>query len=254
LGIPVVKKYKYLGLWLNSKLSLDDQLEHIRKKSKFIKAKLSPVLSTTSLDYRKNLWALFIRPLFEFTLPLHKIEVACSRKEELRRLLKFTFKSFTRISKTTPDRIVYKLCGYNIDERAEENHKIQGQKWTERCQNWEMTAKKSENGLQQEELEMESAEKEEDLCKGIPAIGVELINTLTMLCPKCESTKIMNAEHLKELHGLMVPDPIEMFREVQKLQNSDEGKGTRAYKMWKAYQMIKVVVDKLRGFTNHGDI
>jgi len=69
LGIPVERKYKYLGLWLNQKLTLDDQIEHIKKKSKFIKVKLGPVLTNSSLGYRKNLWELFIRPLFEFALP-----------------------------------------------------------------------------------------------------------------------------------------------------------------------------------------
>jgi len=70
LGIPVVSKYKYLGLWLNRKLTLDDQLAHIRRKANFIALKLSPLLHKVSLDYRKNLWEIFVKPLFEFLLPI----------------------------------------------------------------------------------------------------------------------------------------------------------------------------------------
>jgi hypothetical protein len=51
LGIPVEEKYKYLRLWLNQKLTLDDQIEHIRRKSDFMKTKLGPVLTNCSLGY-----------------------------------------------------------------------------------------------------------------------------------------------------------------------------------------------------------
>jgi len=56
LGVPVLPKYKYLGLWLNRKITLDDQLEHIWKKTNFIALKLSPLLHRVLLDYRRNLW------------------------------------------------------------------------------------------------------------------------------------------------------------------------------------------------------
>jgi len=122
MGIPIQDKYKYLGLWLNRKLTLDDQIEHIRKKSDFIKVKLGPVLSVCSLGYRKNLWELFIRPLFEFTLPINYFERASSRKEELKRVLKHTFKGFTKLSKTVPDSLINSLCGYDIAVRGGRNH------------------------------------------------------------------------------------------------------------------------------------
>ena len=70
LGIPVLDKYKYLGLWLNNKITAADQIAHIKKKSLFISNKLFPLLRTSSLELRKNLWQTFIRPLFEFCLPL----------------------------------------------------------------------------------------------------------------------------------------------------------------------------------------
>jgi len=64
-GIAVLTEYKYLGLWMDSKLTLSKQMSHVRKKCHFIKMKLSPILSRISLDYRKNLWTTFIRPLID---------------------------------------------------------------------------------------------------------------------------------------------------------------------------------------------
>jgi len=35
-GIPIVTEYKYLGMWVNQKLTLDPQMDHIDKKCKFL--------------------------------------------------------------------------------------------------------------------------------------------------------------------------------------------------------------------------
>ena len=43
-GFPVVNQYKYLGSWLNQKLTLDAQISHMKKKFNFIRSRLSPAL------------------------------------------------------------------------------------------------------------------------------------------------------------------------------------------------------------------
>ena len=43
-GIPVVEKYKYLGLWVNSKLTMDLQLGYIKDKAQYLEFKLWPLL------------------------------------------------------------------------------------------------------------------------------------------------------------------------------------------------------------------
>jgi len=39
-GIPVVEKYKYLGVWIDGKLTMDPQLQHIKDKANFLVYKL----------------------------------------------------------------------------------------------------------------------------------------------------------------------------------------------------------------------
>lgn len=66
-GIPILSEYKYLGLYLTFKLSLNKQVSHIRRKCAFIKVKLNPILNKVSLEYRKNLWTTF--PLYYSETP-----------------------------------------------------------------------------------------------------------------------------------------------------------------------------------------
>ena len=97
---------------------------------------LASVLSNCSLAYRQNSWELFIRPLFEFVLPLFHYESSVSRKDELDRLLKRTFKNFTKLSRTTPDALIHALCGYDLKRSSEEIIQEQTKKWTTRVSHW----------------------------------------------------------------------------------------------------------------------
>jgi len=69
-GIPVVERYKYLGLWVNAKLTMDMQLDYIRDKAQYQVYKLWPLLKNVSLDYRINLWTVLIRPMFEMLISM----------------------------------------------------------------------------------------------------------------------------------------------------------------------------------------
>ena len=96
---PIVNQYKYLGTWFNQKLTLDTQIQHILEKTYFIRSKLSPTLYTASLDFRKNLWQIFVIPMYEFMLPLYYHEESSTKKELVQRMLRKSFKSYTSIKK-----------------------------------------------------------------------------------------------------------------------------------------------------------
>ena len=53
---------------------IDPQIEFIEKKVNFMKYKLGPCPYNATLDLRKNLWQVFVVPLFEFTLPTYFYE------------------------------------------------------------------------------------------------------------------------------------------------------------------------------------
>jgi hypothetical protein len=80
-GIPVVDQYRYLGLTLNSKLTLKDQISFISRKSAYIRYKLSSIINNSTLELRKKFWQMFIRPLTEFTIPLYNHEESLTQKQ-----------------------------------------------------------------------------------------------------------------------------------------------------------------------------
>ncbi len=80
-GVPVIGSYKYLGVWIDQKLSPRKHLNFLfgvkkassddgqgkRGKVNYLVNSLGPCFKNISFDYRVNLWITFIRPLF---LPL----------------------------------------------------------------------------------------------------------------------------------------------------------------------------------------
>jgi len=92
--IPVVNSYKYLGLRINQKLTMDDQIAYINDKSEDLQRRLSPFLYNSDLDTKKNLWQVFIQSICEFLLPLYKYESTENRKQDAERVIRKSFKSF----------------------------------------------------------------------------------------------------------------------------------------------------------------
>jgi len=56
---------------------------------------------------------------------------------------------------------------------------------------------------------------------------------------------IMNAKHLRDIHGLNIPEPMQFFRKVQ----GDSDKiGTRVYRMMEIHSQIGDIVRKIHQF------
>ena len=53
-GIPIVSVYKYLGIYMEPKLTMSTQLENIKKKANFVFVKLYPYLVNASADGRRD--------------------------------------------------------------------------------------------------------------------------------------------------------------------------------------------------------
>ncbi len=82
-GLPVVAYYKYLGMWVDSQLSLERQAQAIAKKTDWMTIKLWHILQTASLTFRINLWTVFIRPLFEILTIFYNAEKSVSKKQKV---------------------------------------------------------------------------------------------------------------------------------------------------------------------------
>ena len=130
--IPVVSQYRYLGLNLTPSLHLNAQIKYISIKAKEIFTRLYPFIKTAEADTRKNLWQVFILPLFEFLLPLYANECTKFWKNKITKLVNGTFKLFIGLSKSTPDYITQLLLGYNFIQRAYFMQMSNQMKWEER--------------------------------------------------------------------------------------------------------------------------
>ncbi len=129
--IPVVDTYKYLGMWVNCKLTTDPQLEHIKDKVQFQAYKLWPMLKNISLDYRINLWTVLVRPMFEMLIGLYETE-GKTNKEKIHRLIRKTFRKFTLIKKNVSNKVIFKLMDFDFEERVHKVMQITRTKWDAR--------------------------------------------------------------------------------------------------------------------------
>lgn len=251
-GYPVVDKYKYLGTWLNQKLTLDDQMEHIVKKTYFIRSKLTPSLFNASLDLRKNLWQIFVVPLYEFALPLYAAENAVTKKEKTKRLLRASFRSYIGLKKTVRLDLLADLMGYNLDTRADKVKYISKQRWRHRLRGELYDIATDTDPRVQVEVTV-------NMCKGVPKGVIKYINMQASLCPICKSKNIKrqsNTHHINKAHKYNFKTTQQLIQEI-KTQTEKLKKEAKAEKKRKPKRMalleaaetlIQADVDKFKSF------
>jgi len=100
-GIPLCERYKYLGTWMDSKLTCGAQIYHIKKKAAHIFVKLYSYLAVASADARRDMWQTMVSPLFNSAYVLLQYEPSEANRASLERLQRMTFKKFLMISKST---------------------------------------------------------------------------------------------------------------------------------------------------------
>jgi len=199
-GIPICSKYKYLGTWLNSKLTCGPQIRHIRKKAAHLFTKLYPYLSNASADARRDMWQTMVAPLFNAALILLEFEPSLTHKLSLERVRRMTFKQFMMISKRTNTQLVNDLIRKDLRTLAQLTVNTSRIQWEQRKARVHVTEKlpilREKNGL-----------------RGVPNSFCDLINTQTKQCPKCkEKGTITNAWHLKYKHGVQITNINRIWR------------------------------------------
>ncbi len=200
-GYPIVDEYKYLGTWFNQKLTLSTQLQHILKNTYFIRNRLSPVLYNASLDLRKNLWQVFVLPMYEFIIPLYCNEKAKTKRQLLEKLLRKSFKSYTGLKKTVDTNLINDMMGYNLEDRSGQLQYISEQKWRCRQLGQLYNHEKGSN------VGYTSKTFTRNLCKNMPKTMVKYINMQTSLCLKCKELDITtrcSKDHLGKTHKTVI--------------------------------------------------
>jgi len=184
-GIPIVSKYKYLGTYLDSKLTMKTQIDRIKKKSDFLYVKLYPYLSSATADARKDMWRSMVLPLFNAILILIYYEKAKTNIWNTLRLLVGTFKKFMMIPKSTNTELVAEMIGNDIQELV--------------CVNVVNSEEKWEARKERRQPELVNRTEKKNYLKGIPKEWCEILKQQCSLCPICKGG-IKNEYHMKFRH------------------------------------------------------
>lgn len=188
-GVPLVSKYKYLGTYLDSKLTLKTQINSISKKSNFLFIKLYPYLAHATAEGRRDMWVTMVRPLFESIWAVFYEEWAAVNIEEVNRVWIGTFKRFMMIPKTTETYLVNEMIGIDLLKTASRST------WNSLFK-WEARIKKTT-----ENIELEEKPKIINYLRGIPNEWCQILKQQCRLCHICKKSN-MNAKHMEEQHKI----------------------------------------------------
>ena len=260
MGYPIVNQYKYLGTWLDQKLTMDTQLQHINKKAYFIRHRLSPTLYNSSLDFRRNLWQVFVLPLFEFILPPYSYEEAESAKKKVELSLRKTFKCFTGLKKMVRTDLTNDLMAYNIQDRSSLLTYLCEQKWQYRLRGLYYAPDQDPN--------LERPKRMPNVCKNQPKAMIKYINMQTALCPACSRAKNnktpvtakarCSPDHLRQLHNIKIDSISSIMKEVKRLTETqkhnkkNKNKLTRKQILQMAESLIEPHISRLKAFLSLG--
>jgi len=244
---PIVDQYKYLGTWLNSKLTHETHLRQVINKTYTIRRKLSPMIYSISLEMRKNLWQIFIMPLYEFILPIYHQEQATTKRNKMELALRNSFKSFTGLKKGMQTKLIQDLMDYDLNERSKYLYDISQKRWKTR-------ARKEIQNVGNEVGNIKSSqENPQNLCKYMPKSMIKYLNMLTSLCPKCKDKHRCSPEHLLKYHKIKIMTAYDVSEDIlkyQKARKSKKMKLTRADILNYVNNLIQPNLDKLKEVLN----
>ena len=238
---PIVEKYKYLGTWLQQKLDMKIHMQQIEKKSNFIRLKLSPFLYSSSLEMKKNLWQIFIVPLFEFLLPLYFHEKAITKKKKAEIILRNSFRSFTGLKKIVDKGIIQDLMGYDLEIRSKYLQYTSCQKWKHRLL----------GKLYSPDLDPNEFAKSRcctNVCKDMPKLMTKYINMQTILCPICKEREIItrcSIAHLASGHKIHI-DSISQIIDKSKEIRKQNNKLNRTERHEIMEKLISINIEKIK--------
>jgi hypothetical protein len=188
-GIPIVSRYKYLGTYLDSTLSMKKQLEFINDKADFLFVKLYPYLANATAGGRKDMWRAMVCPLFNAILVLLYCDQSESNYRQVEKLWFQTFKEFMMIPKSTSSSLVKEMIGVELDELVYINTQNSARKWYARSY-----------GLAPVML---NRTRPIDYLKGIPNEFCIILKQQCSHCKICKNSN-RNACHMETYHNIEI--------------------------------------------------
>jgi len=209
-GIPIVSKYKYLGTYLDSKLTMKTQLNFIRKKSNHLFVKLYPYLTSATAQGRKDMWRTMVSPLFTGILALLHFGKSLSHHKKMIALWRETFRKFMLIPKNTNSELVDDMIGIDLYELRDYNAENAALKWQTR--------------RHKTELKLAKKPKYKDYLKGVPNDWCTILKQQFSLCRLCKNKTTKNAFHMESEHQIEILSYKLMWEEIKKFYDDQTEK------------------------------
>ena len=170
---------------MDSKLTIQTQIDFIRQKSNFLFVRLYPYLTNATAGGRKDMWRTMIYPLFNALLALLYFEKSEFYHQQMLRLWRQTFKRFMLVPKSTNSELVDEMLGIDLIELITLNAQNSARKWNARCY------RKRPDLLHRTESK--------DYLKGIPNEWCLILKQQCSLCPLCKNST-RNEWHMEAIH------------------------------------------------------
>ena len=199
---------------------------------------MSYLLYINTMNTKKNLWQVSIQPLCEFLLPLSATEPAESWIKRVGRTIRCSFKCFTGLAFSAPDKLVDELCGYDFENRCQLIKWLASEKWAARCERRRVNMENMPLHIR--------TDRPANLCRRMSKELATYINLSKSMCKKC--TVPNTACHLQRVHGVSLPtweDLVNMIKEAIK-----GPKMSRKKQVTKARGVLKTYLDKYQGVIN----
>ena len=203
-GFPICSKYKYLGTWLNNKLTVQPQINHIKKKAGHILTRLYPYLHQASADGRRDMWMTMIKPLFGALFPTLEGDKTNKTLNQVLVLWKMSFKSMMLIPKRTGSQLIEWMIGKELVDLCAEYKETSLAKWISRklYQPYDTIYK----GIVLNPLQ------------GVPSLWCNLLRKQVSPCKIClakgEKAKILRSGHLYLAHGIRIMSVKKIFKGI----------------------------------------
>ena len=192
--------------------------------------------------------------MYEFLIPIYYFEQSKTKKQQIDRMLRKSFKSYTGLKKTVETTLIQELMGYNISERSDLLQYISDMKWRHREKNELYVPQEDDN------ISNTLKTKSKNICKHLPKSMIKYINMQTYLCPACKAkgrSSRCSADHLEKNHSIFIEKPQKLIEQIEKLtiskkqhrRDDKEHKERRAL-LKEAEPIIRASTEKLQSLLN----
>jgi len=213
-GIPIVNEYKYLGVIISSNLSMQSQVNLIKKKITYLaKCFYCFKNKTDDLRFAYNTWQIFIRPLLDYTFVA--AAYCIDSKDQIAKLYRSSIKIMLGLKDNAENYLVDSIIQYNYNSMRAIAIKVYQEKW-----------QAYKNGKEEEQVMLYGKVRFPYQKLEMRAIPVKMINSYNILttnnyCNKCSDSekKIrLSIRHMKNVHNVDIQSKINnTFKEAHEI-------------------------------------